>query len=231
MLPFFAFSEGKFFTLKNGTELFQTIRVNGKSYSIDSIPLRIPTNYPKLDSICLLYCPGNNRENEYFILADFMPDSSYTIVPACCASIDIVKSRLWESDSLKSYFGDYEETFSKIQSILLNKVNFEVRILNAKKDEDVFAWIADHACFANYTLTSKNFRSLKVSKCFYWTNINVVEFVRFQKPINQSLNGYFLEEFRFPETKEILASISLRIFEQKTRFITYDCLTGKINLN
>lgn len=197
----------------------KVITVNGNLYQIDSTYSNIKTNFPDFDTISF---GTESRWQEMKILCNFKPDSSYTLVFACCSSTDIVPSWKANFDSLKIW--DYEINFDKIQSLLLDKPKITLKLLNGSVNDTIFGWNADYACFPKIIrVTDSPFLYGVPSKCFYWTNISQFEFFKSNKNLyNLKDENGFIEDVFPEENHEKLAYIYFRLFDDGYYTITYD---------
>ncbi len=192
------------------------LKLNGNVYTIDSSYTTVKINYPKFDSVVLI----SNHHNEF--LANFQPDSTYTIVLACCNSLDVVASYRADNDSLK--YWDVETEHHKIQRVLLNSPKISLQLTENRKDS-IFVWLADAACFPRLNrLSTKKWNYGIPEKCFFWNNITTFQFYKNEPnypnfELGDKDTGF---EFFPNEEREVLTSISFRLFDDKSYLITYD---------
>ena len=201
------------FTLNSLVDL-QTVQINGKQYSIDSIGTKIKTNYPDFDTIVFLSYYDNCP-----IICNFKPDSIYSITGACCDEVDIIPQSKLNNDSL--HIWDFEKDHEKILNQLMNKPFISIRTKKNPKDS-IYAWHADITCETEYKLINSRLWHLGVPpKGFYWNNITTIQFFKTDNKMpNHPTTG--LEEFLGIKNVVELASISFLLFDNERFIIIYD---------
>lgn len=205
------------------------ITINGIKYEIDSNYTSIKTRFPIMDTITFLeQTIGENSGRK--LICNFKPDSSYTITPACCATLDIIQSYKVNIDSL-NYWGEKEQ-YDKIQEKLMDQSYFILKIKNGTKKDSIYAWYTDYACFPSYKLIDEIGWEYGIPvKCFYWSNISTFTFFKTQQDDSEFKNEFGVIEDQFPSEKsETLATITVRLFDKDRYIITYDVLKKKISL-
>lgn len=201
----------KQFELKSKVGL-QSISVNGIYYNIDSIGIRIPTNYPELD---ILTFKSDVPNSDSPIICNFKPDTTYVLSIACCGSIDIIPLSKYNCDSLE--YWDFEKDFDKIQNQYRDKPFISIRT-EENSNDTIYAWHSDAACETEYNVIDKELWRLGVPpKCFYWNNITTVVFFQTSTVNNTDREEQTAELLGF-DSMEILTSISFRLFDDQ-RFI------------
>jgi hypothetical protein len=181
------------------------VQVNGKEYIVDSIGIKIKTNFPKFDTLTFL---GEAPNTNQAIICNFKPDSTYSITHACCGSLDIIPSSKLKNDSLLIW--DYEADFYKIQKQLMDNPFISVRTINNPMDS-IYMWHADAACETKCKLIDTSLWSLGIPpKCFYWNNITTLLFFKTDQSLSEH-ESTDLEQFLSIENIVILTDISLRL--------------------
>jgi len=209
----YCYSQNKF-TL-NSVAGLQTIQINGKQYSIDSIGIKIKTNYPKFDTIVFISLYNIP------ILCNFKPDSIYSIIGACCAELDIVPTSKLSNDSLYIWDIEIEGDYERIQSHLMDKPFISIRTKKNPKD-NIYAWQETFTCMPQYKLINSNLWSIDTSpRSFYWSNIMTIQFFKTDNkmPSHQETE---LETFLGIKNIVELSSISFRLFDDERFIITFD---------
>ena len=208
------FSQNKFTLLSQVGH--QTILVNGKKYSIDSIGTKIKTRHPKFDTLTFLRESSNSKIQ---IICNFKPDSSYFITYACCGSLDIIPKSKFNCDSLK-YWND-EKDFEKIKNQVLDKPFLSIRTKKPPKDS-IYAWHSDAACLTEHKLISTELWRLGIPpKCFYWSNITPIQFFKTDSKSKLSRNKD-VEELLDKKYIVELKTIYLRLFDNQKFILTFD---------
>lgn len=205
-----------------GTE---SVNINGNIYTIDSTFTKIKTRYPKFDTLVFM---NDGEANGRRVICNFMPDSSYSFIGACCGSTDIVPSWKAEYDSLK--YWDFEYDFEKIQGLLMDHPLFTLKVTNASAKDSIYGWYVDHSCVPTFMLLDENGRNYgEAIKCFYWNNIS--PFIFFQSTENyksyMDTEGLVLDIYPAFEQIKILGEINVRLFDNKKYILHYD-LTKKV---
>lgn len=204
----------------------QRVCINQQWYGIDSNFQEIPTLSGDFDRV-------QNSERPLPIYCNFEPDSSYTLSLACCGSMDIYPSWKLQSDSLKHW--DYEEDFDKIQSLLLDRPQFTLRLENPNPADTIYGWNADYACFTKFNRLNENGWFLgSPEKCFYWTNIACIQFLKSDLDFSSQWNAeeHCYEDFPGePDQMELLETILVRIFDDASYIISYDVLKGTATIH
>lgn len=194
----------------------QTILLNGKKYSIDSIGTKIKTRYPKFDTLVFLRESDNSGIK---IICNFKPDSSYCITYACCGSLDIIPKSKFKCDSLK--YWDGEKDFDKIQNQFLDKPFLSIKTKEQPKDT-IYAWHSDAACMTENKVINTDLWRLGVPpKCFYWSNITSILFFKTDARSKQKRNKD-VEELLDKKNVVELATIYLRLFDNQRFILTFD---------
>jgi len=209
-----SYSKGKFSL--NSPHGVQTVIINGKHYSIDSIGKKIPTNYPRFDTLSFQY---EDHDSNFPVICNFKPDTSYCLIGACCGSIDIVPASKLKSDSLKHW--SWPEDLEKIKGQLMDKPFISVRTKKSPKDS-IYAWHEDASCItANSMINTQLWRLGVPPKCAYWNNITTILFFRTDNklPVHEETD---LEEFLSIKNIVELSSISFRLFDDERFVIIYD---------
>lgn len=202
------------------------VTVNGTPYLIDSTYSLIKTAFPAFDTLTIL---DPSRHEETAILCNFKADSFYTLIPACCASIDVAPSWKANSDSLRKW-DDYERDFEKILALLMDKPRFTLKISNGSANDSIYGWYVDYACFPRFkVLDCKGWEYGVASKCFFWNNISTFAFFKSSMDYSQGLNSAGEVEDTFPdEEMELLGTITVRLFDNEDYVIDYDVETRDI---
>lgn len=214
----------KHFRIKSDIGDTVKIIVNGKPYIVTVEGIKIPTLYPEFDSLNLM--PGLKFPN---IVCNFKPDSLYSIIPACCATLDVVPAWKLRADSLK-YWDDYERDFEKIQQLLMDKSRFVLRIKNGSERDSIYGWYADWACFPSIKLMNEEGWNYGTPvKCFYWSNISYFSFFQTHRSFYDSVSteGVIHDVFPPDEAKR-LGSVAVRFFDDDEFVITYDVKKQKL---
>ncbi|MCL2132050.1 MAG: hypothetical protein FWH36_06330 [Lentimicrobiaceae bacterium] len=204
------YSQDKF-TLNSIVGL-QTIQINGREYLIDSIEMKIKTNYPKFDTIVF------TSYNDVPIICNFKPDTVYSITGACCAELDIIPESKLKNDSAFTWD---EDDLDKIHNQFLDKPFISIRTKKNPKDS-IYAWHADAACETEHRLINSSLWRLGVPpKCFYWSNITTIQFFKTDNKMPNHEKSD-LEEFLGINNIIELTSISFRLFDNERFIIIYD---------
>lgn len=204
----------------------RNVEVNGRTYTIDSLPVMIPTAYPLLDTISIEDQPGIPGHP---VLCNFKPDSAYTLYPACCGSVDITPAWRYNSDSLSYWYE--EEQYERIQQLMLDNPFITFRLRHGHKKDSIYAWYEDYACFPSFKLLDKKGWKYGVPvKCFYWTNISPLVF--FTSPANYTLlankDGFITDVY--PDEARELGNIYIRIFDDEYLTVIYAARSEKISV-
>ncbi|GAB5419216.1 MAG: hypothetical protein Crog4KO_25610 [Crocinitomicaceae bacterium] len=195
----------------------QLVAFNGGEYQVDSIGIELETHYPGFDTIQFQI----DERDRNFVLCNFKPDSSYSLIVACCGSIDLTPSSRLENDSLSLW--DYETDFDKIQGVLMDYPTFSFQLTETISDT-VWGWVSDAACFPKiYPMTTEALEYGSPNKCFFWSNINHLHFFTQETPLNfwvnddglQEPQSSVLKEYDLPdfETFVTVGSVAVRFFD------------------
>lgn len=203
---------------------FTTVKINGELYQVDSITIKIKTNYPKFDTLVFL---ANAPNINIPIICNFKPDSAYSISVACCSSLDIIPTSKFKNDSLSIW--DYEKDFYKIQKQLMDRPFISIKTNETPKDR-IYAWHADAACETKHKIINSTLWRLGIPpKCFYWNNITTIQFFRTDEKMAKH-EETDLEEFLQIKNIVELSSISFRLFDNERFVIIYDEKSNSIKL-
>ena len=203
------------------------VEINGLKFCLNKEPIDIKTNYPQFDTLRFL---SESANSDVRIICNFKPDSSYSIAWACCACLDIIPASKLKHDSLKIWYEDYESNFSKIQKLLLDRPNISMR-LEHENNDTIYGWYVDMACFPQFKRLSTDKWEYGVpQKCFYWNNIS--PFIFFTSSENYETIDDGLIEDIYPESEEIdlLAKITLRLFDNERFILIYNPGTKNVKL-
>lgn len=186
------------------------ITVNGQVYTIDSVGITIETHYPGFDTLVLPF------SSNIPILCNFKPNREYLIVPACCATLDVVpKEKEQQLVQSGGWLEDDYEDMSRIQDYLMDQPTFSVGLTRPASDS-IFFWSADYACepkIVPVTETPVNYGS--VYKCFYWSNITFLQFYSSFEPREFMTGTDGLRYDYLPNFEEIedRGTIAVRLFD------------------
>lgn len=201
-----------------------TIKVNRVDYLIDSNYVTIKTNYPNLDTINYLDQTINGNNNS-FIICNFKPNSSYSIIPACCATYDIVQSFKYYLHKDSVNFWIKNDEIDKIQNLLLDKPTFTFKVQNVTKKDRIYAWYEDYACFPTYkSVNKKGWDYGFALKCYFWTNFSTFTFFTINDTIEENK---IIEDFPSDNIQK-LASLTIRFFDNNHYDLIYDNVKKKI---
>lgn len=201
------------------------IKINGDSLNLNSEYKLAQTNFPKFDTLLFL----NNGAIYKEIICNFKPDTNYSVSRACCSSLDIIPSSKLKNDSLQLW--DYEEDLSKIQNVLMDRPFISMKIVNCSNDT-IYGWYVDLACFAEIKKLEEQKWDYGVPmKCFYWTNISTFLFFKSKIDYVSQYNENGIYE-NYPEYEDIkiLGDISVRLFDNESFILTFDCETNKVSI-
>ncbi len=166
----------------------QRVAFNGGKYEIDSVGVELETHYPGFDTVQFQI---DERAGK-FVLCNFKPDSSYSLIGACCGSVDLTPSSRLENDSLSIW--DYELDFSKIQGVLLDRPTFSFKLTETISDT-IWGWSSDASCFPKvYQMTTEALDYGSPVKCFFWSNINHLHFFTQETPLRLSADDDKLQD-------------------------------------
>lgn len=205
------------------------ISVNGKVYPIDSNFTRIRTAYPEFDTLRIV---EKSQMGSNPIVCNFKPDSSYSLIVACCSSLDIVPSRKANSDSLRIWLEEYEENVGRIQSLLLDHPQFTLRLKNGSFQDSIYGWYVDYACFPRFRMLDQSGWDYGAAdKCFYWTNISTFAFFKSTEDYANDTDSLGVVHDVFPEDGvAVLDRITVRLFDDERFVLDYDVRKGKVVL-
>lgn len=213
-LTIHGFSQNRFNLKSNVGQ--QKISVNGIIYEIDSIAIKIPTNYPVFDTLIFRTESPNFNTS---LICNFKPDTTYFISIACCGSYDIIPLSKFNCDSLK--YWDFEKDFDKIQNQLRDKPFISIRTREITKDT-IYAWHSDAACGTEHNVIGKDLWRLGVPpKCFYWNNITSIVFFN-KSQANKTIREQQTAEFLGFDNIEIITDISFRLFDNERFVLIFD---------
>ncbi|MEZ4842956.1 MAG: hypothetical protein R3A43_01755 [Bacteroidia bacterium] len=190
----------------------QIIWVNSEAYLTDSASIEIATNYPDFDTLVLPL-------TKIKILVNFKPDSSYSIVPACCAEHDIIpKSKVQQHFIFN--FDTAEHTINDLHATM-DKPFISIRT-STKTDDTIYAWHADWACLTQQSaLDTVPWRLGVPTKCFYWSNTTAILFFKIDNrmPIHEKTD---LEVFLGRTNLVELTTIHFRLFDDQRFILTFE---------
>lgn len=194
----------------------QMIKLNGQKYRVDSTGIMLHTQFSRFDT--LSFCGENPNVNDP-ILCNFKPDSSYTIIQACCGSLDIVSSAKWK---LLEWNGEYDENYLlQTQLQLMDRPYLFIKTKRPPKDS-LYAWHNDPACETSHHLIHTDPWPLGVPpKCYYWSNITYITFFKTDSKSTEERNNT-LEEFLGLENVVELGHVGLRLFDDQKFLLTFD---------
>ena len=193
-----------------------TVLINGKQYFIDSAATKIPTHYPKFDTLIF---KRDAISLGVPIICNFKPDSNYSITMGCCAKPDIAKSSKLSCDSCQ--FWKLPTDLAKIHRQFADKPFFSIRTKTTPRDS-IYAWHDDPTIQPEYKLINTQLWCFGVPpKGFYWSNISTFTFFRTDQslPVHEKTD---MEEFLGMKNIVQLNSISLRLFDDQRFVLTYD---------
>lgn len=192
------------------------VLINGKQYSVDSVGTKIPTNYPKFDTLVFkTESPGANTP----IICNFKPDTAYSISAACCGSLDILPTSKLKNDSLMHW--DFEKDFDKIQNQLMDKPFISVRTKQNPNDS-IYAWHADAACKTKHEIINTKLWQLGIPpKCFYWNNITTIMFFKQDDKLPKHEESDLEELLEIDNIVE-LTSLQFRLFDNQRFVVIFD---------
>lgn len=209
-----------------------TVVLNGDSLHIDSNFQTLPTRYPAFDT---LYLDGWGP-----VLCNFKPDSSYTLIIACCGTVDIIQTSKWNQwRQVLNAHPDSLFDVLDVQPYLIDHASYYMQLEGTTTDT-VYGWYADYSCYPTIQrVSSVEPTFVPVEKCFYWSNINVFEFFTSDKDYLE----YALDDGSIPDifretgewdTKEgedpLLGSIVVRLFDDGRFLIRFNLQTEKVTL-
>jgi hypothetical protein len=208
------FGQNKF--LLNSLIGQQIVLINGKQYFIDSTATKIPTQYPRFDTLIF---KRDAISLGVPIICNFKPDSNYSITIACCAEPDITEMSKLNCDSCQ--FWDLTTDLDKIHRQFVDKPFISIRTKIAPKDS-IYAWHADAACRTQHKLIGTDLWRLGVPpKCFYWSNITTITFFK-TDPTLPKHEETDMEQFLRIKNIVNLASVSFRLFDDQRFILTFD---------
>lgn len=192
------------------------VMVNGIRYKVDSVGIKIRTNYPKFDVFTFIENEGDmNRP----IICNFKPDSVYSISYSCCASHDIFSTSKLMCDSLSLWDG--EEDIDKVKNTLLERPFISIKTLRNPKDS-IYAWHADATCETECKLINTKLWPLGIPpKGNYWNNFTTIQFFKTETTIPKH-EKTFLEEYLSKDNIIELTTIRFLLFDNERYLIIYD---------
>lgn len=209
---------------------FHQIVLNGDTVLIDSNRASLQTNYPVFDT---LFMDGRGP-----ILCNFKPDSSYTLILACCGTVDIVQTYKWES--WKQVVDAHPDSIFEVLDAYPYLVDLpEISMqLTSNVPDTIYGWYADYACFPTLKrMVSDHAAKIPIVKCYYWTNISTFEFFKSQEDYLKLADeaGEIEDAFRevgawSEEVDPLLGSLTVRLFDGGHYLITYDPKSGAMKL-
>lgn len=230
LLPALTFGQ-KQFKIKSATGRSVTIKINSDTISFDSTYVTINTNYPAFDTFSFL---AGGPNGPFPSICNFKADSAYSVIYACCGSLDIVPS--WKMNVLKKNDWDYVD--NEYQEMLMDRPKFTLKVTNAKSQDSIYGWYSDAACFPVFKLLSeKGWYYGSAIKCYYWNNFS--DFVFFTSDGNYSNdlneNCEIEDVYAYPNESEEdniqnLGRICVRLFDNDRYIITYDAESGEVKL-
>ncbi|MFN8394202.1 MAG: hypothetical protein U0176_05945 [Bacteroidia bacterium] len=205
------------------------VSVNGRTYLVDSNGVRIPTVFPRLDSL-KFKDPG--AQGSHSIACEFLPDSSYTIVPACCASLDLVPSWKARNPDLLLLYEEYEQNIELIIDKLLDHPKFEFRVNHASAKDSIYGWYVDYACFSSIrVIDEQGWRYGQAAKCFFWSNLSTFEFFQSHHDFSGDMDslGTIVDVYPDDERKS-LGYVTVRLFRDDWYVVEYDAKRERIRV-
>lgn len=228
-LPAGAFGQSFYLQSAVGSDL--PVRINGAVYVLDSSYTSVPTYYPLFDTLTFVH---EGTDEAFSVLCNFHPDSSYTVIHACCGSLDLVTSRKACDKRLREWSENYDTESDKIQQVLMDRPSFILQLENGTKADSIYGWYSDHACFPQFRLLDNTGWAYgEAIKCFYWSNISYFEFFKSSADYRSFMNEAGIVEDvypDFPDTVEHLGHVAVRLFDDAWYVVSYDVATGKIRL-
>jgi len=233
LIILFLISFPAFLTGQNGFKLNSElgdslwVEINGQKFCLNKEPITIRTRYPQFDTLSFISETSNSNSK---IICNFKPDSSYSIMGACCANLDIIPSSKLKNDSLDLWFDDYQANFSKIQSLLMDLPFIALR-LETETSDTIYGWYVDLACFPQFKrLNTEKWEYGVPQKCFFWNNIS--PFIFFKSSVSYESNESGIIEDIYPDSEEIeiLGAIQVRLFDNERFILIYDPETKKVKL-
>lgn len=201
--------------------------LNNMVYTIDSDVKKIPIRYPRFDTLQII---DKSWRTNIKIVCNFKPDSSYSFFINCCGMTDIAAT--WRFNHIKPF--DSTETEEAMRHELLDRPYFIFKIKNGTRQDSIYAWYQDHACFPSFKLIDKTGWAYGVpQKCFYWNNISPLTFFKIDiAPLAYADETGVIKDI-YPEDEdgyEHLGTLYVRIFDNDTYVVTYDGKTQKITM-
>lgn len=205
------------------------ISVNGRTYLVDSNEVRIPTKFPSFDSLRIL---DESPHGDKAIVCEFLEDSSYSIVVACCGSLDLVPTRKAKDADLVGLYAEYEANFELIQGKLLDHPKFEFRVKHASAKDSIYGWYVDHACFSSIrVIDEQGWQYGQAAKCFYWSNVSTFEFFQSHHDFSGDMDslGTIMDVYPDDERKS-LGYVTVRLFRDDWYVVEYDAKRERIRV-
>lgn len=201
------------------------VTVNGTKYILNDTETRAKTNYPDFDTLVF---PGIILGEDIRIICNFKPDSSYSLVNACCGSPDIVPTHKLQTDKL--LFWDNEEDQEEVKALFMDKPYISLQ-LSQSSDRPVYGWYADMACFTRYKqLTTAKWEYGTPEKCFYWSNVSTFLFFESDNACPDGWNSQGECEEYPDETITVVGSVTYRLFDNDRFILSYDPVSKKVSL-
>lgn len=199
------------------------LKINGKAYTIGKDFTEIAVSNEAFYELVFL---NRKSDSSKITLCNFKPNTDYSIIIACCATLDIVPSSKI-NDQLKSWWNnDTDDNFYEIQNHLLDKPELYFDILNLDHDF-IYGWNMDWSCTPEIVKLTGGLQHYGVPiKCYYWTNMNTVSFFKASK------EAFNFGEDMLPDYEkiEVLKHINFRIFDNNSYVITYNMRLDTISI-
>lgn len=213
------------FTIQSAMGESLPVTINGRKYNLNDTETIAQTNYPDFDTLIF---PGIILGDDIHIICNFKPDSSYSLINACCGVMDIVPTYKLQVDKL--LFWDNEEDHEEVQALLMDKPHISLQLTQAS-EQPVYGWYADMACFTRYKqLTTIKWEYGTPEKCFYWNNISTFLFFESGNACPDGWNEQGECEAYPDEAITVLGSVTYRLFDNERVVISYDPVSKKISL-
>lgn len=223
-IPTLLFGQNYFY-LNSKTNDSVLVEVNGVSYVISEEPVRVKTKSPVFDTL-VFKIEGPNSSDK--IICNFKIDSLYSIAGACCATLDVFPAYKLKNDSLKVW--DYEEDFTKIQKLLMDKPYLSLKLKSEEKDV-IYGWHADMSCLPRFKSLSEQKWGYGIpQKCYYWSNISSFIFFKSKESYELNESGVVVGVYPNFDEIEVLGEIQVRLFDNERFVIEFDPKTQEIKL-
>lgn len=193
------------------------IRINDVALELwDTLAIR--SHYPALDTIYYSY--GNDSMN-HIIISRFSPGKSYSVVVACCATLDFVETE--KADRYMGLMSDFDSNASIIQQEFLDNVQVRFALAPGETHENLFGVFAEWSGFPFGIKLDKKISSYySPAKGFFWRNVTEVWIVKHQGKDRALVRGdkRKAEDF-WPEKSDMLASLQYRFFDNTKVILEY----------